>query len=111
MCRRLFRREPGAVRRPLVEYGRDQGGVVTLGDFYTGSSFPEQFRGALVYGDFIGSWMRVVRVNEQNRAVAPPQEIIEQAGAPVMIAGGPDGRLYYLAYGRGELRRIEYASR
>jgi glucose/arabinose dehydrogenase len=108
LCRRLYRRGPAAVQQPLLSWGHDVGASATLGDFYTGSAFPRRYRGALMYGDFTGEWIRFVRLDGRDR-VLDRGGFATDVASPATIRTAPDGSIYYLAYYRGELRRIRYA--
>ncbi|MCB0587139.1 MAG: PQQ-dependent sugar dehydrogenase [Phaeodactylibacter sp.] len=76
------------------------------GLFYTGSNFPEAYRGKFFAVDFSG-WIQVMNFTEDNRllSVEPfhhyARDIIHMAMNPV------DGKLYYINL-QGEVRRISF---
>jgi len=107
VCRRLYRRHPGGVHEPSVAYGRNVGGTVILGDFLTAPSDPPELRGGLVYGDFGGAWLRVLRLDAAGRPIGKPAELASNTAGPVGVLTERDGSLLYLSYNRGELRRIQ----
>jgi glucose/arabinose dehydrogenase len=109
VCRRLFERSPRSLREPVTAYGRDEGGSVTLGTFYTAENVPRAYRNTLVYGDFIGGWLRMLRVRPDGTPAGEPRELASSTGGAVAVGVGPDDALYYLSYNAGELRRITYA--
>ena len=80
---------------------------MTLGSFITGSIYPEEYRGMLTYADVYGGFMNVMRVDGEGKLTRKPEKFADKTGLPVMVATGPEGKLYYLAYERAELRRID----
>ncbi len=109
ICRDLYERGPGAVRFPLHAYSHSVGRSITGGVFYTANAFPPPYRGAYFFGDYVGEWIRVLRVDADDRLVAGSVETFAtDTNGPVAIELGPDGSLYYLAVNSGELRRIVY---
>jgi glucose/arabinose dehydrogenase len=106
-CQALYAKRGAArARRPLFEYG---GGCVTGGAFATSSTYPAPYRGAYFFGDFVQGWLRMLRVDGENRLV--PESVADfarEVDGPVDVQTGPDGLIYYLAINTGELRRIEY---
>jgi hypothetical protein len=83
---------------------------VTGGPFYTGSTFPVSYRGAYFYGDFVNNFISYVQVAGNGNVVTGPTTFATDADGPVDIKVAPDGSLYYLSIGAGELRRIQFSS-
>jgi glucose/arabinose dehydrogenase len=105
-----------SVTAPLYTYhhsipvAADTGKSVTGGPFYTGTRFPEKFRGNLFIGDFGDKWISRIVVNPDgsfNQSV----RFANEAGGVVDIEVGPDGALYYVDFYSGQLRRIVYDQR
>jgi len=80
---------------------------VILGDFLTAPSDPPELRGGLVYGDFGGAWLRVLRLDAAGRPIGKPAELASNTAGPVGVLTERDGSLLYLSYHRGERRRIQ----
>ena len=103
------------VTMPAVEYPHtERGGAVVAGTFYTGDAFPAGWRGAQVWADYAQGLLRRLDWDGDEPA-GPATDVMDPAatGAPVDLATGPDGALWYLAIGgydpgAGQLRRISF---
>jgi hypothetical protein len=81
---------------------------VTGGTFYKGGTWPSEFRGAYIFGDWQGSWMRYLTPDSDKTHTATTKDFAFQAAGPVELDFGPDGNLYYVALNAGQIRRISY---
>jgi glucose/arabinose dehydrogenase len=63
------------------------------------------YHGQYFFADFCGGWIR--RLNPETRTVTGFATGISR---PVDLKVGPDGALYYLARGAGQVGRISYAA-
>ena len=108
-CPKLLDKGAGATQGPVWSYERGKAPVVAVigGVFYTGTAYPPELQNMYVYGDFGLDFVRTINVEGQTR-VRREAKLVDNAGKPTQIAQGPDGHLYYLALGAGELRRIVY---
>jgi glucose/arabinose dehydrogenase len=86
--------------QPVYAYPHPAGGgaAVILGDFYTGSSYPAQYRNNLFYLDYVtGVVSRLAYNGGAARWEAQPTRF---AQAPMLtitsMQAGPDGNLYYI---------------
>jgi len=81
------------------------GSSVTGGDF--GGAAMGPFSGHYFFGDFVSGkiWRAVPNVARDGLA-GSPVVFDDGASGPVDIVRGPDGSLYYVAIGAGEVRRI-----
>jgi glucose/arabinose dehydrogenase len=102
VCQRLYAKGRAAVRFPLVAYPNAS---VTGGTFYTGRSWPSEFRGAYIFGDWVGSWMRYLTLGSKTHT-ATTKDFAADAAGPVELEFGPDGNLYYVSLNLGQIRRI-----
>ena len=108
-CQSLYSQGTSAVVMPLISYNHNgTGAAVVGGAFYTGTTYPSQYQGAYFYGDYARSTLSYLTVNSSNGLVSGPTSFTSGADGPVDIQMGPDGNLYYIAIGTGELRRIRY---
>jgi glucose/arabinose dehydrogenase len=111
-CRRLRTRSPSELRSPVFSYPTQldpRRAAVTGGVFYTGRSYPTEYRGVYFFGDWAANWIRYLHIDSQDRvALEKAEPFLEEANGPVDLEVGPDGNLYYLASKLGELRRILY---
>ncbi|HXF56088.1 MAG TPA: PQQ-dependent sugar dehydrogenase, partial [Actinomycetota bacterium] len=111
VCQALYAQGPSAHTLPLVTYNHDgRSAAVTGGTFYTGTEYPEEFRGAYFYGDYAMSFLRYLKVDADNRLVSGPTDFATDAQAPVDMAVGPNGDLYYLSIATGEVLRIRFGT-
>lgn len=96
--------------KPIFTYGRETGSCIIGGDFNKGTPFPEDMRGDFFFGDLGADKLMRLRLDSAGRAIAAT-EFAWDAGRPVCLRFGPDGRLYYVAFsdqGSAEIRRIGY---
>jgi glucose/arabinose dehydrogenase len=114
VCTKLYRTGPRAKVGPAIVYrhGVPSGGQsITGGGFYTGKTWPANYRGVYVYGDWERGWMRTLRFDASDRLTSGPEPFVTGAGGPVAIREGPDGSLYYIAFNASQLRRISFGGK
>lgn len=108
-CRELFKAGAKAVTGPLVQWSHVTGGAsVTGGVFYTGEQFPERYRGAYFFADFVQGWIRYLRTDDNDDLIQEPVDFAAAPGGPVDIEVALDGSLVYVVINPGEVRRISY---
>ena len=96
---------PNKVVFPLHAFPHTEGRVAVIGgDFYTGSAFPAEYRGAYFFGDYnVGKiWMLTFGNCVQVK------EFASQYAGVVQISAGPDGNLYVLTARGGMLYRVRW---
>ncbi|MGE0405444.1 MAG: discoidin domain-containing protein, partial [Candidatus Korobacteraceae bacterium] len=103
-CRALA---ASAVKAPLYTYPRTDGISVTGGTFYSDIRYPEQYRGNLFFGDYGNHWIKRMIFDDDGHMVSV-QPFATNLTAPVDIAQGPDGLLYYASFSTGVIGRIRY---
>ncbi len=110
-CQALYARGPSAVTMPLHAWPHDVGQTATGGAFYTGTSYPREYRGAYFFGDFGAGWIGTLRVNESDELIPGSVSMFstEEAGL-VDLEIGPDNLLYKVDIFRGELHRFRYSA-
>jgi glucose/arabinose dehydrogenase len=98
---------------PLWDYDRSVGNSVTGGVVYTGSTYPEEYRGAFFFGDFAAGKVFTMRLNERGEMITPPDPAgfgNTLVGAPVKFHTVPTGGdIMYADIITGNLRRLVYA--
>jgi glucose/arabinose dehydrogenase len=97
-----YRHSGTAANFPNQSYS---GFAITGGAFYnpTAPVFPEAYFGDYFYADYVSSWIRAFDFNTNTTV-----ELATQAGAPVDLKVGPDGRLFYLSRGDSRVYRIDF---
>lgn len=80
-------------------------GAAIGGDFYTGQSYPSQYRGQYFFADFNGGLIQTI-----NPATGTANLFASNVFGPVQVQMGPDGNLYWLSIITGTLYRIRYGS-
>lgn len=95
----------GSYTNPIYIYGSGTSSTITGGAFYTGTQFPQEYRGRYFFGDFLLGWIK--RLNPQNNQVA---DFATGVGSPVDIDMGPDGALYFISHNEGSISKIFYGS-
>lgn len=108
LCTDLYGEGRSAVRFPVLEFGPKESRSLVGGAFYTGKAYPRRYAGAYFFAGFVYGWMKLVRFDSSGRPLGPVESFGSGLDGPVAIHNGPDGRLYYLSYVDGELRRIDY---
>jgi hypothetical protein len=76
--------------------------AITGGAFYEGSQFPPEYWGSYFFGDFAAGFIK--RLTPSGTAV----DFLQNVTSPVDIDVGPDGSLYYLSIGSGEVHQVQY---
>lgn len=89
------------------------GSSVTAGAFYTGNKYPAQYRGAFFFADYEVSWIRVLRVDQNDNFVS----VLDFAEFPgdrfqhgiVDFAADPvTGDVFYVDITTGDVMQISY---
>lgn len=95
---------PG-MTNPIYTYNHNDGPgkSITGAEFYSGSTFPVDYRGDYFFGDYVGNYIK--RYDMQTGQVV---DFATDAPNPVDIRTGPDGALYYLAVEAKKVVRIQY---
>jgi glucose/arabinose dehydrogenase len=96
----------GTTTAPTWSYAHGAGGAaIVVGDMYEGTSWPAEFQGALIVGDFVQQSLQAVRVNGAPITSAPLATDLLASDAEF----GPDGHLYVSGLATGVVQRIRYA--
>lgn len=96
---------------PLWTYQHGPAGTsVTGGIVYTGSSYPEAYRGAYFFGDYTSARLYSLRFDGEGRLVRQPEAngFGSGNGLPVKFAAAPNGDLVYADIGGSRLKRLVY---
>jgi glucose/arabinose dehydrogenase len=113
---------PGAVTAPVFSY--DHSNPVVSGDgcpssggssisgmaFYTGTSYPAAYQGALFFGDHSRNCIWVMPLTNGNPDPNAVQAFEATAGHPVDLKAGPNGDIFYADLEGGAIHRITYQS-
>ncbi|MEY2433601.1 MAG: hypothetical protein QOC92_3326 [Acidimicrobiaceae bacterium] len=89
------------VNGPFFAYDHSEGCAIAGGTFFESNGLGPTFAGRYFFADLCGGWIRAIDPND--RSVV---ELATGVGGPVDLATGPDGALWYLAHGSGEVGRI-----
>ena len=97
-------------RTPFFAYshgGTPSGCAITGGVFYNPSfpTFPAEYLGNYFFSDLCSGWIN--RLDPNDGSVV---EFATDIGYPLNLQVGPDGSLYYLAFGLGSVFRIDYTA-
>lgn len=120
-CTALYNQGLGAVKAPTYAYSHSSNGgdsSVQAGSFYTGSTYPAAYQGALFYSDYNGDWIRYLVFNSNGTVTSTNfgTDVSPVAGGGIVqLISGPDTNLYYVAYNgptpnTSEVRRIRYVA-
>jgi cysteine-rich repeat protein len=97
--------------RPFYAYphgaGTSAGTCIAGGTFYNPptSAFPSSYVGQYFFSDYNNNWITRIDPNTGAHSV-----FATGVGGPVDLDVGPDGALYYLARGAGQVGRIAYTA-
>ena len=117
-CETLYNQGAGAVTAPYYAYRHAECVVTYTGcptgsssisglHFYTGTSFPAQYRDALFFSDYSRNSIWVAYAGTDGLPDMSTRQIFaSQANGPVWLTQGPDGALYYADLSGGTVRRI-----
>lgn len=93
---------------PLYAYDHGNGCAITGGAFYRPNTplFPAEYTGVYFFNDFCSTWIRTLN---------PTTNIVNNFGTADFgdmtdMAVSPDGRLYLLIYGIGEVWELNYSA-
>ncbi len=98
--------EPGLVD-PVHTYQHpsdDSGSSIAGGAFYEASQFPSEYRGSYFFGDYVQGF--ISRLTPENQEA----DFLADINSPVDIEVGPEGHLYYLSIGAGEVRKVQFTT-
>ena len=90
----------GSVTFPYFTYDHSVGSAVIGGPFYNATLYPAQYRGNYFFADYTGNFIKRVAFDAQNNPVGMVSFATDVA-APVSLAVGPDGMIYYLSFTTG----------
>jgi len=84
---------------------RDEDGAGIIGPFYTGESYPERYKGALFFGDYVKQTLWAMFLNDAQISV----EYFADLSFPLTdIKQGPDGDLYMTDIIGGRIMQLSY---
>ncbi len=107
-CQALYAQGAGVVSLPLVAYPHVPGTAsVTGGAFYTGTAFPDRYRGAYFFGDFSRGALHYVSIDGADGVAGPIKGFGTGIEGVVDVQADASG-LVYLSVTAGELRRVRY---
>jgi glucose/arabinose dehydrogenase len=101
-CDQMYQLGQSAVRKPLYTYrhpyddqGRDLGASITGLAFYSGSQYPEKYRGALFFADYARLFIQYLTFDSTGRPTKHDfaKEVGSNLGA-VELLSGPDSNIY-----------------
>jgi hypothetical protein len=90
---------------PIYAYNHNDGPgkSITGAEFYSGTTFPADYRGDYFFGDYVGNYIK-----RYDTATGQVFDFATDVPNPVDIRTGPDGALYYLAVEAKKVVRIQY---
>ena len=91
---------------PYETYNHSTGATAVIGGpFYNATAYPQQYRGNYFYADYTGNFIKRVVFDVAHNPVGI-QTFATNVAAPVSLAVGPEGFIYYLSFTTGDIRRI-----
>ena len=90
---------------PIYSYPTSSaGGSIIGGPFYEADQFPAEYQDNYFFGDYVQGWIK--RLTPTNQVL----DFADGLNSPVAIEIGPDGSLYYLSIGAGQVRMVQYGT-
>jgi glucose/arabinose dehydrogenase len=110
-----FYKSGKVVTAPAYTYEHFASNAITMGDFYTGNTFPSIYQDALFIADSSQGTIDALKFDSQGKFVSvkrfASQADIPNLGVPVQITTGKDGNLYYVNLIGGEIARFRPLTR
>ena len=107
ICQTFYETE--SVDAPLYGYTRSGlSASVQVGDFYTGTRYPDEYRDALFITDYNQRWIRTLTFDADG-GVAEVNDFGNERGV-VQMSAGPEGDLYLMNILEGKLKRLRYTA-
>ena len=111
VCQTFY--EDERVTPPLYSYTRSgTSASIQVGDFYTGTRYPDAYRDALFITDYNQRWIRTLTF-DANGGAASVNDFGDERGVVQMLAG-PGGNLgddlYLMNIEQGKLKRLRYTA-
>ncbi len=119
ICENLYG-TPNAVKAPFFAYGHKSSvfagdacpstsASITGPTFYNGGSYPDRYDGSLIFGDYVRGCIWVMFEGEgELPEPAKLERFVTGAANPVDLEIGPGGDLFYVDFGGGTVRRVQY---
>jgi len=96
---------------PLYTYPHSGAGASVIGGLhYTGTEYPEQYRGKYFLADYVQQIIRFLGTDINHRITTPPATFGTGLGAPVAIRAEPNGDISYADIISGTIKRLRYAA-
>ena len=111
VCQALY--TAGSAQVPFWTYPHTGGGAaVVAGMFYTGTSYPAQYRNSFFFGDYVLGLAWTMATDAGGRLTRPPEAtgFARDAGGPVAFHPGPNGDVTYADILSGNVRRLVYST-
>lgn len=95
-----------AYPHPSAEGG---GMSITGGAFYVASQFPSEYRESYYFGDYVAGFIKRIPATPGSNSSSPlVVDFLTNINSPVDVEIGPDGSLFYLSIGAGEVHRVKF---
>jgi glucose/arabinose dehydrogenase len=102
-----------AVTAPIYAFRHAGADAIVMGDFYTGNTFPSVYKNTLFIANYSKGTVDNITLDSQGKFASIRRFDTfsnPRANAPVQIATGPDGNLYYADIAAGAIGRWRSAA-
>src|SRR5574338_842503 len=88
---------------PIYAYAHNGAGKAIAGAaFYQSNQFPSDYVGSYFFGDYVAGFIK--RMTPSGQVF----DFLPSVNSPVDIKIGPDGSVYYVSIGSGEVHKVQY---
>jgi glucose/arabinose dehydrogenase len=96
-------------RPPIYEYEHTEaGGSVTAGDWYHGTTYPAQYRGAHFFADYSQGWIKTIRPDGSGGYAVADFAANSDTSGVVDIDVGPDGDIHWVSINNATVYRLRF---
>ena len=96
-------------RPPIYEYEHTEaGGSITAGDWYHGTTYPAQYRGAHFFADYSQGWIKTIRPDGSGGYTVADFAANADTSGVVDMDAGPDGDIHWVSINDATVYRLRF---
>jgi glucose/arabinose dehydrogenase len=96
-------------RPPIYEYTHTEaGGSITAGDWYHGTTYPPQYRGAHFFADYSQGWIKTIRPDGSGGYAVADFAANATTSGVVDLDAGPSGDIHWVSINDATVYRLRF---